>query len=63
MENNNHVTNNAGTATVERIVPITEAKKIKAQITNPAINERKINLKAALLALPAYFIASKVRFN
>src|SRR5947208_6542431 len=46
----------AGTAIVERIVPIMEAKKINAQITNPAINERKISLKAAFRALPEYFI-------
>jgi hypothetical protein len=46
----------AGTAIVERIVPIREAKKINAQITNPAINERKISLKAAFRALPEYFI-------
>jgi hypothetical protein len=57
------ITIKAGIATVERIVPITEAKKIKAQRMNPAINEKKINLKAALLALPEYFIAPKVRFN
>src|SRR5262252_3370531 len=56
IEKRSQVISRAGIAIVERIVPIIEAKKINAQITNPAINERKISLKAAFRALPAYFI-------
>src|SRR6266404_5325516 len=39
----------------------TEPTKINTQITHPATKQKKINLKAALLALPEYFIRFQVK--
>src|SRR6266851_4237438 len=55
-ENNSQRTISAGIAIVKRMVLIKEPKKITAQITKPAISERKINLKAALVAFPECFM-------
>ena len=50
------MTNNAGIATADRIAPMTEATAISPQSTKTAMNVRKMSLKAALLALPEYFM-------
>src|SRR6185369_4389182 len=56
MQKSNQSTSRTGMATAEKIVPSTEAMAMKAQIAKPAMNERRINLKAALLALPECFM-------
>src|SRR5690242_2347586 len=59
MENKTQMIRSAGTAIADRMAPITEAKAMSAQSINPAMNVRMMSLKAALLALPEYFMCSQ----